>query len=73
MGGVNMANLQMMMETIAKGVAEKTIRNVLNEFSNQQKGKLQFEYYNKEKGIVKGSDGKLYRLQPVEIRKKGES
>lgn len=73
MGGVNMANLQMMMETIAKGVAEKTIRNVLNEFSSQQKGKLQFEYYNREKGIVKGQDGKLYKLQPVEIRKKGES
>lgn len=67
---MNMQNLQFMMETIAKGIAEKTIRSVLNEYTNQHKAKPQFEYYNKEKGIVQTPDGKLYRLQPVEVRKK---
>jgi hypothetical protein len=67
---MNMQNLQFMMETIAKGIAEKTIRSVLNEYTTQQKGKPQLEYYNKEKGIVQTPDGKLYRLQPVEVRKK---
>lgn len=69
-GQLNMQAMQIMMETIAKGIAEKTIRNVLNEYTNQQKSKAQFEYYNKEKGIVQTTDGKLYKLQPVEIRKK---
>jgi len=66
----NVAQLQVMMETIAKGIAEKTIRNVLNEYSEQQKGKVFFEYYNKEKGIIKASDGKYYRLTQVELKKK---
>lgn len=66
----NTAQLQVMMETIAKGIAEKTIRNVLNEYSEQQKGKIFFEYYNKEKGIIKTADGKYYRLTQVELRKK---
>lgn len=69
-GQLNMQAMQIMMETIAKGIAEKTIRNVLNEYTNQQKSKAQFEYYNREKGIVQTPDGKLYKLQPVEIRKK---
>jgi hypothetical protein len=68
--GFNPAQLQMMMETIAKGIAEKTIRNVLNEYSEQQKGKTFFEYYNKEKQIIKASDGKYYRLTQVELKKK---
>lgn len=66
----NTAQLQIMMETIAKGIAEKTIRNVLNEYSEQQKGKVFFEYYNKEKGIIKTPDGKYYRLTQVELKKK---
>jgi len=66
----NTAQLQMMMETIAKGIAEKTIRSVLNEYSEQQKGKVFYEYYNKEKGIIKTSDGKYYRLTQVELKKK---
>lgn len=66
----NTAQLQMMMETIAKGIAEKTIRNVLNEYSEQQKGKVFFEYYNKDKNIIKASDGKYYKLTQVELRKK---
>lgn len=66
----NTAQLQIMMETIAKGIAEKTIRNVLNEYSEQQKGKVFFEYYNKEKGIIKTTDGKYYRLTQVELKKK---
>lgn len=66
----NMAAMQMMMETIAKGIAEKTIRSVLNEYSQQQKGKLQFEFYNKEKTIIKTSEGKYYRITQVELKKK---
>lgn len=66
----NMGQLQVMMETIAKGIAEKTIRSVLNEYSEQQKGKVFFEYYNREKGIIKASDGKYYKLTQVELKKK---
>jgi len=66
----NMNQLQMMMETIAKGIAEKTIKNVLSEYSEQQKNKNFFEYYNKEKGIIKTPDGKFYKLTQVELRKK---
>ena len=66
----NTEKLQIMMETIAKGIAEKTIRNVLNEYSEQQKGKVFFEYYNKEKGIIKTPDGKYYKLTQVELKKK---
>lgn len=67
---VNPAQLQMMMETIARGVAEKTIRNVLSEYAEQQKGKVYFEYYNKEKSVIKTPDGKFYRLTQVELKKK---
>lgn len=70
MSQMNIGALQMMMETIAKGIAEKTIRSVLNEYTNEQKAKPQLEYYNKEKGIVRTPDGKLYKLQPVVITKK---
>jgi hypothetical protein len=66
----NMGQLQKMMETIAKGIAEKTIKNVLNEYSEQQKGKVFFEYYNKEKNIIKTPDGKYYKLTQVEFKKK---
>lgn len=66
----NMSQLQIMMETIAKGIAEKTIKNVLSEYSEQQKSKNYFEYYNKEKGIIKTPDGKFYKLTQVELRKK---
>ena len=66
----NVAQLQVMMETIAKGIAEKTIRSVLNEYSDQQKGKVFFEYYNKDKSIIKTADGKYYRLTQVELKKK---
>jgi len=69
-GGMNMQAIQIMMETIAKGIAEKTIRNVLNEYSEQQKSKVFFEYYNKEQGVIKTADGKLYKLTPVTIKKK---
>lgn len=72
--GVNVKQLQEMMETIAKGIAEKTIRNVLNEYSAQQQqqqpNKLTYEFYNKEKGIIKTPDGKYYRLTQVELKKK---
>lgn len=66
----NVQQLQVMMETIAKGIAEKTIKNVLNEYSEQQKNKNYFEYYNKEKTVIKMSDGKLYRLQQVQLKQK---
>lgn len=67
---VNLVMMQTMMETIAKGIAEKTIRSVLSEYTEQQKGKVFFEYYNKEKSIIKASDGKYYRLTQVELKKK---
>lgn len=66
----NVQQLQVMMETIAKGIAEKTIKSVLNEYSEQQKNKNYFEYYNKEKSIIKTPDGKYYRLTQVELKKK---
>ena len=67
---INLAMMQSMMEQIAKGVAEKTIKTVLNDYSQQQKGKVFFEYYNKEKGIIKTADGKYFRLTQVELKKK---
>ena len=67
---INLAMMQNMMETIAKGVAEKTIKSVLSEYSQQQKNKVYFEYYNKEKGIIKTADGKFYKLTQVELKKK---
>jgi hypothetical protein len=66
----NLGQMQAMMETIAKGIAEKTIRSVLNEYSEQQKSKVYFEYYNKEKNIIKTPDGKYYRLTQVELKKR---
>jgi len=65
----NVQQLQTMMETIAKGIAEKTIKNVLSEYSEQQKSKNYFEYYNKEKGVIKMADGKLYKLTQVQLKK----
>lgn len=67
---VNLAAMQIMMETIAKGIAEKTIRKVLNEYTEQQKGKMLFEYYNKAEGIIKTQDGKYYRIKEVILKKK---
>lgn len=66
----NVQQLQTMMETIAKGIAEKTIKNVLSEYSEQQKNKNYFEYFNKEKGVIKMADGKLYRLTQVQLKAK---
>lgn len=66
----NMNALQMMMETIAKGIAEKTIRSVLNEYTEQQKGKVFIEKFDKERSIMKTSDGKYYRVTQVEPKKK---
>lgn len=66
----NMNALQMMMETIAKGIAEKTIRTVLNEYTEQQKSKVFIEKFDKERNIIKTSDGKYYRVTQVEPKKK---
>lgn len=63
--------MKMMMETIAKTMAEQTIRQVLNEFTQkQQNNKNTFEIYNKEQNIIKTSDGKLYKITPVQVKKK---
>jgi len=67
---LNFNNLQMMMETIAKGIAEKTIKNVLNEYTEQQKGRIYIEKFDKERNIIKTSDGKYYRVTQVEPKKK---
>lgn len=61
--------MKMMMESIAKSMAEQTIKKVLTEFTETQKNKTFFEIYNKEKSIIKTSDGKLYKLTPVQIKK----
>lgn len=62
--------MKMMMETIAKTMAEQTIRKVLTEFTEQQRGKNYFEVYNKDQNIVRTADGKLYKLTPVQVKKK---
>jgi hypothetical protein len=59
----------MMMESIAKAMAEQTIKKVLTEFTENQKSKNYFEVYNREKSIIKTADGKLYKLTPVQIKK----
>lgn len=61
--------MKMMMESIAKTMAEQTIKKVLTEFTETQKSKTFFEVYNKEKSIVKTADGKLYKLTPVQIKR----
>lgn len=61
--------MKMMMESIAKTMAEQTIKKVLTEFTETQKSKTFFEVYNKEKSIIKTADGKLYKLTPVQIKK----
>jgi hypothetical protein len=61
--------MKMMMESIAKTMAEQTIKKVLTEFTETQKNKTFYEVYNKEKSIVKTADGKLYKLTPVQIKR----
>jgi hypothetical protein len=61
--------MKMMMESIAKTMAEQTIKKVLTDFTETQKNKTFYEVYNKEKSIIKTSDGKLYKLTPVQIKK----
>jgi hypothetical protein len=64
--------MKIMMETIAKTMAEQTIRKVLSEFTEQkqQQNKNTFEVYNKDQNIIKTSDGKLYKITPVQVKKK---
>lgn len=61
--------MKMMMESIAKTMAEQTVRKVLSEFTENQRNKNTFEIYNKEKSIIKTSDGKLYKLTPVQVKR----
>lgn len=61
--------MKMMMESIAKTMAEQTIKKVLTEFTASQQQKTFFEVYNKEKSIIKTADGKLYKLTPVQVKK----
>lgn len=62
-------SMKMMMESIAKTMAEQTIKKVLTDFTETQKNKTFYEIYNKEKSIIKTADGKLYKLTPVQIKK----
>jgi hypothetical protein len=62
--------MKIMMESIAKTMAEQTIKKVLTEFTETQKSKNFFEVYNKEQSIIKTSDGKLYKLTPVQLKRK---
>lgn len=68
--GFNPALLEMM-KVIAKAMAEETITKVLNEYTQQKKSGLTFEYYNKEKTIIKTSDGKFYKVNALEIVEEG--
>jgi len=61
--------MKMMMESIAKTMAEETIKRVLTDFTEAQKNKTFYEVYNKEKSIIKTADGKLYKLTPVQIKR----
>ena len=61
--------MKMMMESIAKTMAEQTIKKVLTDFTETQKNKTFYEVYNKEKSIIKTADGKLYKLTPVQIKR----
>ena len=61
--------MKMMMESIAKAMAEQTIKKVLTEFTASQKQKTFFEVYHKEKSIIQTADGKLYKLTPVQLKK----
>lgn len=61
--------MKMMMESIAKTMAEQTIKKVLTDFTASQKQKTFFEVYNKEKSIIQTADGKLYKLTPVQLKK----
>jgi hypothetical protein len=72
MAGMNFTpQMKMMMETIAKTMAEQTMKKVLSEFTEQQKNKNYFEIYNKDQSIVRTGDGKLYKLTPVQVKKRG--
>ena len=61
--------MKLMMESIAKTMAEQTIKRVLTEFTDNQKSKTYFEVYNKEKSVIKTADGKLYKLTPVQVKR----
>jgi len=63
----NMPELKTMMETIAKRVAENTMKTVINEFVEKTKKQNLYEVYSKSKNIVK-IKGKLYKLTPVKLK-----
>jgi hypothetical protein len=62
-------------KVVSKAMAEETLNKVLNEFTHQQqqqqKGRLTFEYYNKDKTIIKTSEGRFYKLTALEIVEEG--
>jgi hypothetical protein len=58
-------------KVISKAMAEETLNKVLSEYTQQQKGKLTYEYYNKEKTIIKTSEGRFYKLTALEIVEEG--
>lgn len=64
----DMQTLKETMETIAKKVAEDTIKRVLREYAEGQKNKKNFEYYNKEKNVIKIGEN-LFLLKPVVVKK----
>lgn len=58
-------------KVVSKAMAEETLNKVLSEYTQQQKGKLTFEYYNKDKTIIKTSEGRFYKLTALEIVEEG--
>ena len=58
--------LSSMMDTIAKRVAEETMKKVLREYVDAQKKKNTYEVISEEKRIIKANN-KYYQLVPVKV------
>lgn len=63
----DMTQMKTMMETIAKRVAENTMRSVINEFVDKTKKQNLYEVYDKKQNVVK-IKGQLYKLSPVKVK-----
>jgi len=63
----NIAEIKPIMESIAKRVAENTMKTVINEFLEKSKKQNLYEVYSKQQNIVK-IKGKLYKLTPVKLK-----
>lgn len=67
-GGLDYKFLKEMIED----VAEKKIKEVLNEFSKKHENENKFKFVSKRDNIIE-HNGKTYRLQPVRVKKKSKA